>query len=336
MNATLRVLQAGPGVTLQDAGRWGYLRYGVTAAGPMDVLAHEAANLAAGVAEGAAAIEISVGGLDLTVDEGALGLAIVAPGFRVARDGAAAPPFCALTLEPGQRLSVRAGRSGAWAYLAVSGRIDAPAALGSLSMHVRTGLGGGGLKAGDLLHIVDGRAGPPQPRAITPARDAEDDSPIRIVLGPQDDYFDAANVARFVEGPWRIAARSDRMAYALEGPPIAHARGYNIVSDGIAFGAIQIPGDGAPYIQMADRAPTGGYPKIGTVIGADLGRLAQMRPGARLRFSAVSVAQAVGAWRTARAQFAAAAQMAQGAGELSSEALLARNLVSGVVSADER
>ncbi|MFT4098506.1 MAG: urea amidolyase [Rhodoblastus sp.] len=332
MSAVLRIVQAGPGVTLQDSGRWGYLRYGVTQAGPMDALAHEFANRMAHNDAGAAAVEISVGGLDVTIEDGALELALVAPGFRVARDGTALPESCLVTLAAGERLSVRAGARGAWAYLAPAGRIEAEPELGSLSMHVRTGLGGAGLKAGDRL-IVDGpRAGPTQARALADFREASS-APIRIVPGPQDDYFDAANFARFLEGPWSIAARSDRMAYALEGPRLEHEKGFNIVSDGIVFGAIQIPGDGWPFVQMADRAPTGGYPKIATVIAADLGRLAQMRPGDSLRFCAVTIAEAVEAWRAARTTMEGAGLAPQTASELTSEALLSRNLVGGVVSA---
>ena len=333
MTATLRVVHAGPGVSLQDSGRWGYLRVGVTATGPMDVLAHEAANLAAGAPAGAAAIEISVGGLDLVADSGSIGLAIVADGFRVSRDGLGLPSNCTLTLAAGEKLSIRAGAAGSWAYVAISGRIDAKPVLGSLSMHARSGTGGAGLFAGDVLHIIDERAGP-APRALAPMSPAMD-QPIRIVPGPQDDYFDAENFALFLRGPWRVSPRSDRMAFALDGPKIAHLKGFNIVSDGIAFGAIQVPGDGVPFIQMADRAPTGGYPKIGTVIAADLGRLAQMRPGHTLHFAAVTVEEAVEAWRAARAQMEASAHAPGEGGALTSEELLAKNLVGGVVSADD-
>lgn len=331
MSAILRIAHAGPGVTLQDAGRWGYLRYGVTQAGPMDALAHEFANRMAGNDAGAAAIEVSVGGLDIVVEETPLQFAVVAPGFRVARDGAALPASCLVTLAPGEKLAIRAGESGAWAYLAPAGQIAAEPELGSLSMHARTGVGGAGLKAGDRLAIADPRAGEAASRALAEFRAAVD-APVRIVPGPQDDYFDAANFVRFLEGPWRVAARSDRMAYALEGPRLDHCKGFNIVSDGIVFGAIQVPGDGWPFVQMADRAPTGGYPKIGTVIAADLGRLAQMRPGATLRFAVATTEDAVAAWRAARSAMEAAG-LTPALGDLSSEALLARNLVGGVVSA---
>lgn len=330
MTPALRVLQAGPAVTIQDAGRWGYLRFGVTAAGPMDPLAHEAANLAVGAEPTAAAIEVSVGGMDLVAEQAPVVLGILATGFRVSRDGQALPECCVATLGPGERLSVRAGPRGAWAYVAFGGRLEKSPELGSLSMHTRTGLGGRGLAGGDLLHI--GAHGAAAPRPLTAVRDP-DAGPVRIVPGPQDDFFGAADMSAFLAGPWRVATRSDRMAYALEGPRIGHAKGFNIVSDGIAFGAIQIPGDGAPYIQMADRAPTGGYPKIGTVIGADLGRLAQMRPGDALSFAVVSVAEAVESWRRARARMLAAVSGEPCSASLSSEFLLGANLVSGVVSA---
>ncbi len=334
MNAGLRVLRAGPGVTLQDAGRWGYLRYGVTPAGPMDALAHEAANLAAGGAAGAVALEISVGGLDVVAEGAEIGVAIVSSGFRIALDGTALSGDCIATIAAGHTMSIRAGAVGAWAYLAPFGRIDAQAELGSLSMHVRSGMGGGGIRAGDLIALAELRPGPSAPQKLAQFGAARE-IPIRFVAGPQDDYFDAANVARFLEGPWRISARSDRMAYALEGPRIAHAKGFNIVSDGVAFGAIQIPGDGLPLVQMADRAPTGGYPKIGTVIAADLGRFAQMRPGASLRFVEATVEQAVSAWRAARAQMIGALATPHAGATPSSESLLTQNLVGGVVSARE-
>ncbi|MDE2361595.1 MAG: biotin-dependent carboxyltransferase family protein [Hyphomicrobiales bacterium] len=331
MSAALRIVHAGPGVSLQDAGRWGYLRYGVTAAGPMDVLAHEAANCAAGAPPDAAAIEISVGGLELVAEDASIGCAIVGGGFRVALDGAALPSDCMATLAPGQRLSIRAGGSGSWAYLAPFARVERTPILGSLSMHARSGMGGAGLLAGEALALADLWEGPATPRALAPVRPAGS-APLRIVAGPQSDYFDADNFARFLEGPWRVSPRSDRMAYALEGPKIGHSKGFNIVSDGIAFGAIQIPGDGQPFVQMADRAPTGGYPKIGTVIAADLGRLAQMRPGDALHFSAVSVEEAVAAWKAARQAMAVA--MAQDA-DLKPESLLALNLIGGVIFAEE-
>lgn len=296
----LTIDAAGPGVTLQDGGRHGYLRYGITAAGPMDPLMHATANRAAGNALDATAIEISTGGITVSAMDGSLGLALVSGGFRAAMDGEALPPAVVLTLEPGRSLSVRAGGAGAWGYLAVCGCFDVAPVLGSTATHTRSGLGGlkgRGLAAGDRLGVTDARAGSDSPqRLLAPWLD-RDPKTIRVVLGPQDDFFDAAQIAAFLAGPWTVSPRGDRMACFLDGTPLKHAKGHDIVSDGVAMGAIQVPGNGLPIVLMADRQSTGGYPKIATVIGPDLGRLAQMQGGATLSFRAVTIADAVAARR---------------------------------------
>ncbi|MBN4093353.1 MULTISPECIES: biotin-dependent carboxyltransferase family protein [Methylobacterium] len=294
---------AGPGITLQDGGRHGYLRYGITAAGPMDPLMHAAANRAASNALDATAIEISTGGITVSAQDGAVGLALLAPGFRVALDGVPLPDTVALALEPGQTLVVRAGDAGAWGYLAVAGRVDVAPVLGSAATHTRSGLGGldgRGLAAGDRLPVAEGRTpdGPPQ-RLVAPWLE-RDGREIRVVLGPQDDYFAPDQVEAFLAGPWTVSPRGDRMACFVDGTPLRHAKGHDIVSDGVAMGAIQVPGNGLPIILMADRQSTGGYPKIATVIGPDLGRLAQVRGGASLSFRRVTVAEAVAARRAER------------------------------------
>jgi biotin-dependent carboxylase-like uncharacterized protein len=296
----LVIAAAGPGVTLQDGGRHGYLRYGITAAGPMDPLMHATANRAAGNPLDATAIEISTGGVTLSAEDGAIGLGLIALGFRVSLDGAALPDRVALTLEPGRTLVVRAGEAGSWGYLAVSSRIAVAPVLGSTATHTRSGLGGldgRGLSAGDRLPVDETRSGDVAPHRLgTPWLD-RDPRVIRVVLGPQDDYFAADQIAAFLAGPWTISPRGDRMACFLDGAALTHAKGHDIVSDGVAMGAIQVPGNGLPIVLMADRQSTGGYPKIATVIGPDLGRLAQARGGTRIAFRQVAVAEAVAARR---------------------------------------
>ncbi|MEE7485825.1 hypothetical protein MOF7_11705 [Methylobacterium oryzae] len=136
-------------------------------------------------------------------------------------------------------------------------------------------------------------------RAVAPWLD-RDGREIRVVLGPQDDYFALDQIEAFLAGPWTVSPRGDRMACFVDGTPLRHAKGHDIVSDGVAMGAIQVPGNGLPIILMADRQSTGGYPKIATVIGPDLGRLAQVRGGASLSFRRVSVEEAVAARRAER------------------------------------
>jgi len=244
------------------------------------------------------------------------------------------PSAAVVRLEPEATLSIRPGASGAWCYLAVAGHIDVSPTLGSVATHVRTGIGGidGRMLApGDLLPV---RA----PRDIQPAV-ARIEAPwlersgdvIRVVLGPQSDYFSADQIAAFLAGPWTVSDRSDRMAYLLDGRPLVHAKGFNIVSDGIVMGAIQVPGEGKPLVLMADRPPTGGYPKIATIIGADLGRIAQFRPGTRFRFTAVSVAEAVKARRDEAEALAVQIKLEPLIRtHFTSEYLLTRNLVDGV------
>ncbi len=337
MSRGLRVLAAGPGVTVQDRGRRGFLRYGVTVAGPMDPPACALANLTAGNGPDAAAIEISLGGVEITAEGGPVDVALAGGAFDIRLDGRRLPEAVALTLSPGARLSVKPGPAGAWTYLAAAGGIDLVPVLGSRATHTRSGLGGldgRGLTAGDRLPVGAAARREAGPFRIVADWLAPDRAPIRVVPGPQDDYFAPDQIAAFLATDWRLSPRSDRMAYALEGPSLTHARGHDIVSDGVAFGAIQVPGSGLPFVLMADRQPTGGYPKIATVIGADLGRMAQRRPGETVRFAAVTVAEAV-AERARMAQRLTTTPTLEPLvrTELSAEFLLGLNLVDGVVSA---
>jgi biotin-dependent carboxylase-like uncharacterized protein len=285
---------------VQDAGRPGYLRFGVTPAGPMDWIAHRTANLIAGNPADGAAVEIGPGGLALAAEGGPVRLGVSARGFRVRRDGSDLPSRIALTLEPGAGLEIAPGHAGLWAYLAPAGGFDAAPVMGSLATHLRSGIGpfgGQALAAGQVLALRQAAGGGTDWALLDPA--PPEAGPIRFIPGPQDDHFSAATLAGFAAAAYTVGARSDRMAYRLLGPALDHARGHDIVSDGIALGAIQVPGDGLPLVLMADRQPTGGYPKIGTVIRADLPRLAQSRPGHPLRFAPVTVEEAVRALRAA-------------------------------------
>jgi biotin-dependent carboxylase-like uncharacterized protein len=295
---TLTVARAGPLCTLQDAGRQGFLRFGITPAGPMDWTAHRLAQRMLGNADGAAAVEIGPGGLDLRAS-GRQRLAICAPGFRVVLDGQPLPSRVALTLEDGSALQILPGPAGTWGYLALPGGVDGPVVMGSRSSHLRSGLGRGPFQPGDRLEALAAGADAPDTGLYPPVR--RDDGPLRFVPGPQDDLFAPDVQALLARATFHLSPRSDRMAYRLSGPALPAMAGHDIVSDGITMGAIQVPGDGQPFVLMADRQPTGGYPKIGTVIRADLPRLAQARAGQVLRFAPVTVADAVAAVRQAHA-----------------------------------
>jgi biotin-dependent carboxylase-like uncharacterized protein len=339
MSVVLRVVSAGPGVTLQDAGRRGYLRYGVTAAGPMDPLAFATANLAAGRAHDAPVIEVSLGGVELTVENGDLSVAVAGGAFRLTADGREFSSPAVVHLTPQAKLTIRAGVEGAWCYVAIGGHLDVAPTLGSVSTHTRSKIGGWqgrALAAGDQLTVSMPQTLEPEITRIVAPWLVRGEGAIRVVLGPQDDYFASDQLARFLRGPWTLSNRSDRMAYILEGAPLTHAKGFNIVSDGIAMGAIQVPGNGQPMVLMADRQPTGGYPKIANVIGVDLGRLAQFRPGAAISFKAVTIEEAVTLRRNEVAAVATSVlREPLIRTDLSSEFLLATNLVGGVSAGDD-
>ena len=284
----LRVVTAGPGTTIQDTGRFGALRFGVTSAGPMDWVALRTANCALGNEPAAAALEIGPGGISVAVDE-PVSLAFAGGAFRWTRDEQRLPAAARVLLRPGEILRARAGDAGVFSYLAVPEGIDVPPVMGSRATHTRSALGGlegRALRAGDRLAVAG--AAVLDDGVIGADWLAASSDPIRVVLGPQDDYFAPDAVAGFLEATWTLTGTADRMAYKLDGPPVPHARDFNIVSDGIALGAVQIAGDGKPMVLMADRQPTGGYTKIAHVCRADIGRLAQLRPGETLRFTAVA------------------------------------------------
>ena len=337
MRAHLIIRSAGPGATLQDSGRHGFLRYGVSVAGPMDWIAHARANILAGNAADAGAIEVGLGGIELQAEGGEICLGHAGAPFVLTRIRQRLPAAGRVRLAEGERLTVKAGASGAWLYLSPAGGFDLAPVMGSLSTNLRGGIGGldgRALAAGDRLAL---RGSPALSELGIEERPASRSRPIRVLLGPQDDYFSPEGIARFFASSYVLASRSDRMGYRFEGPPIEHAKGFNIVSDGIALGAIQVPGDGKPIVLMADRQSTGGYPKLAYVIRADIGRLAQCQPGESVRFEAVSIdvarAELFAALREVRASLAAAIPIS-GAG-FSSEFLLSQNLISGAQNAAE-
>lgn len=290
MTVHLRSINPGALATVQDAGRMGYQRYGVPPSGAVDLFTFRIANALVGNEADEAAIEFTLLGGAWAVEGGACRVA-VAGAFPVALNGTSMPAFRALDLAPGDVLKIGAGAGGARGYLAVAGGFGFDPVLGSRSTHVRSGLGGldGKPLAKDSRLPLRAPACEGAPLALDPRLARHDPGPVRVIPGPQDDYFDDAAMAAFLREAWTMHPQSDRMGLRLEGPPLTHARGFNIVSDGIAPGSIQVPGNGLPIVLLADRQSTGGYPKIATVVCADLPRLGQLRPGETVRFEAVPV-----------------------------------------------
>jgi 5-oxoprolinase (ATP-hydrolysing) subunit C len=280
----------GPASSVQDGGRHGAQRYGLTPSGAMDPLALTAANSLVGNAIFAAAIEIGPFGAAFTARDGAVRIALAGAPRNADIAGRAMAWETSITLLDGEVLTLGFARDGLFSYLAIEGGIPGEPMFGSLAVNARAGLGSPyprPLQAGDELQVT-AASGATEHRIELPA---EAKGPIRVVMGPQDDEFGDATKL-FLDSEWKISATSDRMGYRLEGPEIRDLHGHNIVSDGTVNGSIQVPGNGQPIVLMPDRGTTGGYPKIATVITADLGRFAQIQAGRGFRFKAVGMEEA--------------------------------------------
>ena len=327
MNAKLLVEAAGPLTTVQDVGRRGVMRFGVPRSGPIDRLAFAAAIAAAQPTEGTA-IEISLGGLTLACTEGKIGFALCGGGFTAEIDGRPFGSWCRVALSAGQRLRVRQG-NGNWGYLAFSGSASAAPWLGSRSTHALSGLGGGTVRVGDSLEFQAAQALPPTALEV-PALAAPDVS-VGIIIGPQDRYFAADAVERLCDAPFIATGTFDRMGRALEGPPLIPQR-LDMPSEPAARGCLQIAGAGQMTVLLADHQTTGGYPKIATVIGADIDRLAQLQAGTAFKFETVSLHEAVRRLQAYADYSADCLRRLVPAGDLA-ERLREANLIGGVFDA---
>lgn len=294
----LVVVEPGLLTTVQDLGRAGHQRLGIPPSGPVDRTGFVLANRLVGNPDGAAGLELTLRGPRLEVRRACL-VAVTGADMGLTVNGQAAPTWTAVRLGVGDVVAFRMVTTGCRAYFAVAGGLDLPPALGSRATYLRGRLGGlegRPLQKGDALPIAapsassGGFAGRTVPSARRPAYPSEVEC--RVVLGPQDDRFTREGLAAFLGAAYEVTPQADRMGYRLKGPAIAHARGHDVISDGIPLGGVQVPGDGQPIVLLVDRQTTGGYTKIATVIGVDVGRIGQTRPGHRVRFRQVMVAEA--------------------------------------------
>jgi biotin-dependent carboxylase-like uncharacterized protein len=289
--STLVISNIGPASSVQDGGRPGSQRYGLTPSGAMDRLALAAANTLVGNEPLAAGIEIGPFGAAFTARGGTVRIGLSGASRNGDIAGRSVAFDTSVTLSDGETLTLGFARGGSFSYLAIEGGILGEPMFGSLAVNARAGLGSPyprPLQSGDELQTAPA-SGAAERRIELPGIP---DIPIRVIFGPQDDEFDDNTKKLFLDSDWKISATSDRMGYRLEGPVLKHLHGHNIVSDGTVNGSIQVPGNGQPIVLMPDRGTSGGYPKIATVISADLGRFAQMPAGRAFRFEAVSMAEA--------------------------------------------
>lgn len=293
---SIEVLHPGLLTTVQDLGRTGYQRFGVSVSGAVDPRSAAVANILAGNPDGEAVLECTVLGPQLRFDAPAV-IAVTGADLGPTLDGIPVENYRALRVQAGQTLRFTGPKCGCRAYLAVSGGLDVPEVMGSRSTYMKAKIGGWHgrkLEKGDVLPL---RAPGTEPkalenRALAPEFRGRSEYTLRVVMGPQDDAFTPGGVSAFLSGVYTVTPEFDRMGCRMEGPEIEHNGSADILSDGIAFGAVQVPDSGQPIVMLADRQTTGGYTKIANVISADFRLLGQLKSGDRVRFEKVSLAAA--------------------------------------------
>ena len=292
MSAVLAILRAAPLTSIQDHGRFGMLRHGISASGPMDRGAFALAGELGGGGHGG--IEFTTAGLEIKLSSGKCRVGFAGGHFVVRLNGTRLDWPGTAELSEGDILAVTPGASGNYGYARFDADIDVPPVLGSMATSSRArlgGLDGRSLRVGDVIELA-GR-GHAAPVSALPRGEPES-GPIRATWGLHADLFPQALRQRFVESGFVITPRLDRMGVRLEDPDgvFSDAAILSLASDAIVPGDIQILGDGTPIVLMRDHQPTGGYPRIATVVTADLDRFAQLRPGTSVAFAPITVEHA--------------------------------------------
>ena len=289
----IKIIKAGILTTIQDMGRYGYQETGMAVSGVMDTRSTSIANILVGIDENEGVIEVTMMGptIEFTADNI---IAVTGGDLGAKLDGADFPRYQAVLVKAGQTLSFMAPKAGSRAYIAFAGGLDVPVVMGSKSTNLKSkigGLDGRKLENGDEIGFSAPKTSLPnmEKRKVAVPDFSAKAHELRVVLGPQDDYFPQSSIDVFFNNEYTISNEYDRMGCRMQGPVIKHKVGGDIITDGISFGAVQVPSHGNPIVMMADHQTTGGYTKIGNVISVDLPILAQCMPGHKIRFKSVAI-----------------------------------------------
>lgn len=291
----MTILQAGPMTTIQDAGRFGLMEYGIGQSGVMDYQSYIQVNQLVGNDKNEAVLEMTLMGSEILFDEETL-IAYTGADMQAKLDEVPIERGRAYLIQKGQRLKFGMAKSGVRAYLAIAGKMQVPVIINSKSTNLKCkmgGLDGRKLQNGDELKVQVRKYSKKKTEKLLKKQmeptDYEEKKMIRVVLGPQDDCFSEEGIKTFLSEDYIVSMESDRMGIRMEGPKIEGKGKTDIVSDGIVFGSIQVTSAGLPIVMMADHQTTGGYAKIATVIKEDLPKLAQARPGDHVVFQKVEI-----------------------------------------------
>ena len=290
----IRVEAPGFLTTVQDGGRYGYERFGISPSGPLDRQSFQTANILAGNRRDESALEATFLGPELVFDGDGV-IALAGADMAAVLNGSPCPSFQAVAVHSGDRLTLGPARNGCRTYIAFSGGLDIPVVMGSRATALQNrvgGLEGRKLRSGDVLVTRPAPlpAGLPYRRAEP--RPAGGGVTLRVIPGPQEDAFTKEGLETFLASPYTVTNETDRMGCRLNGPVIRHREDGNILSDGMVTGAVQVPTSGQPIIMLAERQTVGGYTKIAAVISADLPLIGQCKAGDVVRFRAVTLAEA--------------------------------------------
>lgn len=300
MLPVLRVLSPGLLTTIQDIGRIGYQHLGVAVSGALDSVSLRAANALVKNPAQAGALEVFYTGPTFLVEADSVrfGFAGAKAPIEVLRSEgdtrASTLAMQTVYLRRGEIIRIGNLEHGAVLYASIEGGFAIAPVLGSIATYIRGGFGGWqgrALVAGDQLPLHKNAAAS-RLEARIDGLDLSPPARFRVLPGPQSEYFSEEAMANFFASEYTVGTDSDRMGMRLRGPKVEHLRGFDIVSDAIAPGSIQVPGDGQPIVLLADRQTTGGYPKIATVISADVPALGRMRIGSKIAFEQVTLAAA--------------------------------------------
>lgn len=303
---SITILNPGLLTTVQDFGRIGYQQFGVPVSGVVDPRAMSIANILVDNPEDEAVLECTMLGPQIRFDA-PNAIAITGGDLGPTIDNQPIPNYAAIRVEAGQVLRFAGLRSGCRAYIAFAGGLDIAPVMGSRSTYMKAKIGGVEGRKLQKDDVIKFRKPNPDLRGLNIRHISPEFVPrleykIRVVLGPQDDMFTEHGIETFLSESYVVTPEFDRMGCRLDGEIIEHKGGSgDIISDGIAFGAIQVPTAGKPIIMLSDRQTTGGYTKIANVISADFRILAQLKAGDRVRFAQVSIAAAQDALLTQRA-----------------------------------
>ncbi|OIK16312.1 KipI antagonist [Bacillus sp. MUM 116] len=301
---TIKVLHPGLLTTIQDLGRYGSQKFGVIVSGAMDSYSLRAANLLVGNKENEGALEITLFGTSLLFEEDRV-IAITGGDLQAVIDGKKAATWRPILVRKGSVLQFKSAIHGCRAYVAFAGGIAVPEVMGSKSTYLRAGIGGfkgRALKKEDIIEFGEMsklsqsiftmwenlKSNPTWSVNYTKLVNLQQSQTIHVIRGSEFDCFDEKSKRRLFQEPFKLTTQADRMGYRIEGPQLSLEKKFELLSEGVTFGTIQVPPSGNPIVLMADRQTTGGYPKIGQIMTADLSSMAQLQPNAVIHFKEIS------------------------------------------------